>query len=227
MENLQSLPHESSPGIERHLLPYALLKRSREKPGQQNSGLETLWFNVAATKLAGFKQSERVNLYWDEENMLVGLMRGGTHRSVHVWRSQGRTRRSEVYITSLVRLFQIPFHRHPLSVSVDPDKNVWIDFSGEPAHERYVPMRIRKRDPAAGLTEQRVARLAAYLSDGSRVNCKEWPTLLKLFQNIAWAEGYSNFSQWLDTVLVHYVQDHHPALWEAFVEGKSNGNQTR
>ena len=174
--------------------------------------------------MAGFKHRERVNLFWDAENFLVGLIREGNQRSVQIW-GQGTSNWATVHITALVRLYQIPFHRHPLPVSCDPEGNVWIDFSGEKAPTKYIPSNVRVKDPEISFTEKRIAKLCARLSDTSYISNKTWPTMLKLFQEVAKAEGFESFSKWVDTVLVHHIQDHHPHLWETYMTLKSKNNE--
>jgi hypothetical protein len=122
-------------------------------------------------------------------------------------------------------MYEIPFHRHPLPVSVDPDGNVWVDFSGVKALTTYLPDRARPAISDMPITGKRIARLCAKLSDSSYISNKTWPTYLEMFQGVAKAEGFESFSMWVDMVLSHYVQDHHPHLWETYVGMKSgDGN---
>lgn len=215
MANLLSLPDESRPGGSAPRLPYALLRCCRGK-----SGAEVLEFNCFAVREVGFKRGERVNIFWDAENFAVGIFRNGSQRVVSIWEQNRKHYWAKIYITALVRMYQIPFHRHPLPVSCDPDGNVWVDFSGEQAHTRYLPHNIRLQDPEISFTEKRIARLCATLSDKSKISNKTWPTLVKLFQEVALAEGSSSFSHWVDKVLCYYTQDHYPHLWEKYVSLK-------
>ena len=221
MANLKSFK-ESRPGGSNYKLPYARLNNKayasmkNEKKPKETSGAEALQFNVAATEMAQFKRGERVNIFWDTENFCVGIFRGGSQRSVQFW-GNGKHFWTRIYITSLVRMYEIPFHRHPLPVSCDPDGNVWVDFSGTKAHTKYVPERIRPSDPSLSFTEKKVARLCAKLSDHSNISNKTWVTLLELFQEVSRAEGFTSFSTWVENVLSHHVQDHYSHLWETFV----------
>jgi hypothetical protein len=190
--------------------------------GAYKNGCELLKFNSIATRLANFKRGEKVNLFWDADNLFVGVMRGGSQRKVTIWGEKAGW--ATVHITSLVRLYQIPFHRHPLPVSCDPDGNVWVDFSGAVADVKYLPEKIRPKDPSVAFTEKRIAKLCARLEDNSYISNKSWPTYLKLYKEVSRAEGFSSFSKWVDMVLSHYVQDHHPHLWETYMTLKSREN---
>jgi hypothetical protein len=219
MVNLKSLPHEVKPGSSYNRLPYAVMRNVFKNKYHQSDGCEVLRFNAVATRLLNFKKGEKVNLYWDSDNLAVGIMRGGNQRKITIWGEKGSW--STIYITSLVRMYQLPFHRHPLPVSQDPDGNVWVDFSGEKADVKYLPERVRPKDASVSFAGKRIARLCARLEDNSHISNKSWPTYVEMFQEVSRAEGFNSFSKWVDMVLSHYVQDHHPHLWETYMNLKS------
>ena len=224
MANLHSLPKESRPGEGYNRLPYALMRCGyKNRKHHTGNGCELLKFNAPATRMADFQRGEKVNLFWDSENFLIGIFRHGNQRKVTLWGDNSSW--ATIHITALIRLYQIPFHRHPLPVSCDPDGNVWIDFSGEVADVKYLPPNIRPKEPDINFKEARIARLCVKLSDDSSISNKTWPTLAELFKEISKAEGSPNFSRWVENVLTYHVQDHYPQLWETFLEQNSNGNK--
>jgi hypothetical protein len=186
-----------------------------------HNNAEVLRLNVFATRECKFRKGEKVNLFWDDETFSMGLFRGGTQRVVHFWGNHDSFW-AGIYVTTLVRLYEVPYHRHPLPISQDSDGNVWIDFSGEEADVKYLPERVRPKDATISYTEKRIAKLSAMLSDHSKMSHKTWPTYLRLYQEVSRAEGFNSFSKWVDMVLVHYVQDHHPHLWETYMNLKNS-----